>query len=108
MHFCLFSLHHLCFGLETTTKTPIRSTVIVAFTIVVSLRFVVVNFEAVLWVRLIVDYLVLSVRVHKRVPALDVAVAIGYFVSLLRILVIAGREAELVALGPMEALDFKM
>lgn len=76
-----------------------------ALAVVVGLLLVIEHLESVLWVRLIVDHLVLAAGVHERVPALDVAVAVGNLMALLGILVVARGEAELVALRPVQALD---
>lgn len=75
-----------------------------ALSVVVSFRLVIINFESVLGVRLVVDNLVLPVSVNERIPALHVTIAVGHFVALLRILVVARSEAELVTLRSMEAL----
>ena len=64
----------------------------------------IVHLEAVLWMGLVVDHLMLAERVHERVPALDVSVAVRDLVALLRVLVIARGVAKLVARRPVETL----
>lgn len=64
----------------------------------------VVHFEAILWVRLIVDDLLFSVRVLKRVPAFYMSVPVGLLVSFLRVLVIAASKAELITLWSVQSL----
>jgi len=75
-----------------------------AFAVVKGFRFVIEDFEAIFRVRLVVDHLVLSSGVHKRVPALHVTVTVGHLMAFLWIFMVAGSESELVAFGSMDTL----
>lgn len=46
------------------------------FSIIVSLGFVVENFESILWMGFIMDDLVFSIGIHERVPAFHVSIAV--------------------------------
>lgn len=65
---------------------------------------VFVHLESFLRMRLVMEHHHLAVRILVRVPALHVALLVGHLVALLRVLVVAGREAELVTVGSMNAL----
>lgn len=74
------------------------------FTVIVSLRFVIVNLESILRMSFIVDNLVLSISVYIRIITFHMTVTIRYLMPFLRILVIARSIPKLVATWPMKSL----
>lgn len=65
----------------------------------------VVDLESSLGMSLVVDHLLLAVSICVRVPTFHVSMTVGHFVTLLRVLMIAGGEAELVAFRSMQTLE---
>ena len=75
-----------------------------SFAIVVGLRFVVVNFESILRMGLIMNHLVFSTSINKRVPTFHVSMAVSNLVPLLWIFLVARGITKLVTLRPMKTL----
>lgn len=72
--------------------------------VVVVVLLVLVHLESLLWVSLVMKDHHFAVRVFVRIPTLHMALLVGHFVPLLGILMVARREAKLVAVWSMHAL----